>query len=241
VVQYQIHGMHCQACVGKITTVLRSFVADIEVTLSPPRATVAGGKAHDREALNQAVSTVGDYRLSSSHSNQDSVDHGIAVKMTDNGIKSWLKTYYPLFLIVGLISVVSVRGAADIHDWMIHFMAGFFIVFGFFKLLDIRGFRDAYAGYDLLAKKWNAYGLIYPFLELALGFAFLFRFEMKAALYATIIVMGFGSIGVIRAVTRKQAIRCACLGTVLNLPMSTITIIENLGMVLMSIAMLAAL
>ncbi len=50
--------------------------------------------------------------------------------------------------------------------------------------------------------------------------------------------MGFSSIGVIRAVLDNKKIRCACLGTVFNLPMSTITIIEDLAMVIMALIMI---
>ena len=51
----------------------------------------------------------------------------------------------------------------------------------------------------------------------------------------TILVMGISSIGVIRSVINKQKIQCACLGAVFNLPMSTVTIIEDLLMVSMAI------
>jgi hypothetical protein len=50
--------------------------------------------------------------------------------------------------------------------------------------------------------------------------------------------MGFSSIGVIKSVIDKKQIRCACLGAVFNLPMSTVTIIEDLLMVAMSTLML---
>jgi hypothetical protein len=43
---------------------------------------------------------------------------------------------------------------------------------------------------------------------------------------------------VILAVANKQKIRCACLGTGFNLPMTTVTIIEDLLMVAMSAYML---
>jgi copper chaperone CopZ len=230
---YHITGMHCGACVAKITEALSPVVDHVSVTLNPPRASVTGGQSNNLDVLNKAVSQAGNYHLDTQFEKASVVS-----SLPDVKTQGWLKTYYPLFLIVGLISVVSLKGAPSFDHWMMHFMAGFFIVFGFFKLLDIRGFRDAYAGYDLLAKKWHAYGFIYPFLELGLGFAFLFHFQLKAALWFSIILMGFGTIGVVRAVMRKQTIRCACLGTVLNLPMSTITIIENVGMVAMSAWML---
>ena len=108
-----------------------------------------------------------------------------------------LATYAPLLLIAAYLCVVSLAGARGFEAWMTHFMAGFFLVFSFFKLLDIRGFADAFAGYDLLAMRWRPYGCIYPFLELALGLAYLFAVAPVATNIATIAVMGFGSLGVI--------------------------------------------
>ncbi|CAM6000172.1 unnamed protein product [Sphagnum balticum] len=65
-------------------------------------------------------------------------------------------------------------------DWMRHFMAGFFLVFSFFKLLNLKTFADGYAKYDLLAMRWKPYGFIYPFCELALGRFFARRCPEKA-------------------------------------------------------------
>jgi copper chaperone CopZ len=202
---YQIEGMHCQSCIQKITDALQGFAESVQVTLNPPRAVLKNPNTESLDELNQAVAKVGSYRLTPQAE--------IISANSDEEKKSWLATYYPLFLIVGLISVVSLKGAGNAHEWMLHFMAGFFIVFSFFKLLDMRGFADAYSTYDLLAKRWHGYGFIYPFLEL----------------------------GVIQALTEKRKIRCACLGTVLNLPMSTITLVEDLGMVAMSVFMLMSL
>ncbi len=46
--------------------------------------------------------------------------------------------------------------------------------------------------------------------------------------------MSISIIGVLQAVLNKKKIQCACLGAVFNLPMSTITIIEDALMILMS-------
>jgi hypothetical protein len=45
-------------------------------------------------------------------------------------------------------------------------------------------------------------------------------------------------IGVLQSVLNKRKIKCACLGAVFNLPMSTVTIIEDLLMIGMSAAMI---
>jgi uncharacterized membrane protein HdeD (DUF308 family) len=148
---------------------------------------------------------------------------------------AWLATYKPLLLILAYIGVSSMliqipTGIVSANETMRYFMAGFFLVFSFFKLLDLQSFANAYADYDLLAQRWRTWGLIYPFVELALGLAYLVQWQPALTNLLTLIVMGFSAIGVLRAVLGQQEIRCACLGTVFQLPMSTVTIIEDLGM-----------
>ena len=119
------------------------------------------------------------------------------------------------------------------------FMAGFFLTFSFFKMLDLKGFADSYAMYDIVAKKIKAWGFIYPFIELALGFAYATNFQPFVTNIVTLIVMTVSIIGVLQSVLNKRKIRCACLGAVFNLPMSTVTIIEDALMIAMSAAALA--
>ncbi len=154
-----------------------------------------------------------------------------------------LRTYYPLVLIIAYITGVSFLTSTESgqivwHIWMSHFMAGFFLVFSAFKFLNLSGFAAAYARYDVLATRWHYYGYIYPFLELGLGIAYLAQTVNTIVLILTILLMGFSSIGVMQALMKKQVIDCACLGTILKLPMSAITLIEDISMVLMAIAML---
>jgi copper chaperone CopZ len=225
---YRIKGLHCGSCVKKVTAALEALGARACVTLDPPQAVIEGDVANDVDALNAALARTGAYRLISVPE--------VAPEATQ---KNWLGTYYPLLLIVSLIAIASFAGIESLHGWMLNFMAGFFIVFGGFKLLNLKGFRDAYAAYDLLAARWKNYGLIYPFLELALGFAFLFRFQLTAALWLSLLLTGFGGLGVWKALREKKSLRCACLGTALNLPMSTLTLVEDLGMAAMAVVMLA--
>ncbi|MEY4295422.1 MAG: hypothetical protein RLY82_1110 [Pseudomonadota bacterium] len=153
---------------------------------------------------------------------------------------SWLLTYKPLLILIGLILLTSVlvqvpRGYIHGAETMRYFMAGFFLSFAFFKLLDIPAFADAYAGYDLLATKWRGWGYVYPFVELGLGMAYLANWQPTLTNWVTFVVMGFSAIGVIQAVMNKRKIRCACLGAVFQLPMSTVTIVEDVGMVAMAV------
>ena len=120
-------------------------------------------------------------------------------------------------------------------------MGLFYIVFSFFKMLDLKGFPESFSMYDPLAKRLPIYGWIYPFIETGLGLMLLMRFEIKIALIITLIVLGITTIGVTKTLLDKKSIRCACLGTALKLPMTEATFIENIIMIAMAISMLTNL
>ena len=215
---YEIKGMHCHACIAKIKMALAPITTEIEITLNPPRAKLISPTSIPLKQLNETLMTAGDY-------------HFIPLTTeTSLPAQTELKRYYPLLLILLYILAVSLLSQHKMHS----FMAGFFLVFSGFKLLDLPGFANAYASYDLLAKRWHVYGFIYPFLELCLGFAYLTHWQPLITYSFTIMLMGFSSIGVISALAKKQKIQCACLGTVLNLPMTAITLLEDLVMLLMA-------
>ena len=88
--------------------------------------------------------------------------------------------------------------------------------------------------YDIIAKKIPIWAYIYPFIELGLGLSFLSNIYPLITNSITFIVMSISIIGVLQAVLNKKKIQCACLGAVFNLPMSTVTIIEDALMIVMS-------
>lgn len=157
--------------------------------------------------------------------------------------KSWLAIYKPVLLIFGYITGITLLSEGmqvefSLMRWMNHFMAGFFLIFSFFKLLNLKGFADSYAMYDIVAKQWSGWGYIYAFIELALGIAFLTSYSPILTNSITFVVMSVSIIGVLQSVFNKRKIKCACLGDIFNLPMSTITIIEDALMIGMSGIML---
>jgi len=92
--------------------------------------------------------------------------------------------------------------------------------------------------YDPLAKRIPVYGLIYPFIEAILAIMFLMRIQINVAIIATIIILGITTFGITKTLLDKKQIKCACLGTALNLPMTEATFIENTIMILMAVCML---
>ncbi|MDA9338211.1 heavy-metal-associated domain-containing protein [bacterium] len=230
---YTINGMTCEGCVAKVTYLLEqhSNISLAEIELKNNTATLTVEKEIAIDELRRLFEAHPKYTITFSNSNEDKQN------------KHVFTTYKPLLLIFLFIAattaIVSIdNGKIDVMLWMQYFMAGFFIVFSFFKFLNLTGFAESYAMYDILAKRVKVYGLVYPFIELILGVAYLTGFEPTITYIATICIMGFSSIGVIQSVLDKKKIRCACLGAVFNLPMSMVTIIENLIMVLMALIML---
>jgi cation transport ATPase len=238
---YALTGMNCQSCVNKTSAALRAVpgVTAASVTLSPPQAALEMSRHVPTETLDQAVRGAGDYRLS-----EASPDSATASSVsTANAEEAPKESLYPLFLIVGYIAgtvalIAYASGTRSPEALMGWFMAGFFLVFSFFKLLDLRGFADAYQSYDIVARAAPAWAWIYPFVELALGIAYLIGFAPLATNVVTLVVMLVGAVGVLKALLDRRAIRCACLGTALNLPMTKVTLVEDLGMAAMAAGML---
>ena len=160
--------------------------------------------------------------------------------------QSFVATYRPLLLVlsylIGLVAIVEMTAGG--FEWMramANFMGGFFVAFSFFKLLNLRGFVDAYQTYDVLARPMRAYGYVYPFIELGLGIAYLVRIAPVITNAVTLVVMVVSIIGVTQALLQKRLIQCACLGTVFNLPMTKVTFLEDALMAGMAVVMLVGL
>ena len=214
-----VTGMTCGSCVAKIEHALdgSSGVEHVHVDLQQGTVMVSGGAALSREALESAIRSAG-----------FGVEGSPAVQAS---------SFTPLLVAVSLIGLGSLAsGGAD--GFMAKFMGGFFLVFGGLKLLDLGGFAAAYAKYDLLAARLPAYGWVYPIVEVALGLAYLATPEWMGLHAITFLLMTFSALGVIRALRRGEQLTCACMGTAFNLPMTTVTIVEDLGMAAMAGAML---
>lgn len=234
---YNISGMTCGSCVARVKSELLKLgdIESAEVQLASPQAVITMGKHIGTGVLQEAVHKAGKYTITEA----DGGMKHVAASEDEAGENS----YYPIFLIFGYITGITLliqaaAGSFQWMQWMSHFMAGFFLVFSFFKLMSLRGFAEGYGSYDVVAKKLPVWGYIYPFVELALGIAFLTGFQPLLTNWITLVVMGISSIGVIQSLLNKSPFQCACLGTVIKLPLSKVTLFEDLLMVGMSIVMI---
>ena len=152
------------------------------------------------------------------------------------------RSYLPLIVIIALILLASAAIAwrqGDLGANLItNFMAGFFLVFGAFKLLDLAGFAAGYSTYDLLARKVFAYGYAYPFIELFFGFAMILMPHAPWLLWAEVVIMLFSGLGVALKLAKRERFQCVCLGTFLKVPLTKVTLIEDFGMAALALSVL---
>jgi copper chaperone CopZ len=239
---YNVSGMTCSGCQAKVQSVLSNVkgVKNVKIDLSKGEAMIDMDKHVPTSELQSALKNYPKYQLT------ENGHQSHTVASDGEETKSWIETYRPILLVFAYISgatilIEVVNGTFIWTRWLDHFMAGFFLVFSFFKLLNLQGFADSYATYDIIARKWKGWGYVYAFIELGLGIAYLTAFNPLLTNAATFVVMSISIIGVLQTVMNKRKIRCACLGAVFNLPMSTITILEDGLMIAMSLIMIAAI
>ncbi len=233
---YNVTGMTCNGCKASVEKSLSElkYVESVEVDLNSSTATIKMNKHIGVDTLQNALSDK--YTIS-----EQEVKNVFSSTQTVKEEKSELKQLFPLFLILGYILIASTLlniKPWNINGFMLDFMGLFYIVFSFFKLLDLKGFPESFRMYDPLAKAIPAYGWIYPFIEVVLGLMFLMRFQTDIALIVTLVVLGITTIGVTKTLLDKKSIQCACLGTALKLPMTKATFIENAIMIVMAIFMI---
>ncbi len=229
---YKVTGMTCGSCEAKVKSSLLMLpnITEVEVSKEKQSATITMDKHIALSTFQNALDKK--YSITAMEHNE-----------TAEQAKSWLATYKPILLIFGYITTITIIAAThqNTFHWMQAmniFMAGFFLTFSFFKMLDINGFAESYSMYDIVAKKVKAWGYVYAFVELGLGIAYATNFQPLVTNIVTLVVMSISIIGVLQSVFNKRKIQCACLGAVFNLPMSTVTIIEDALMIIMSAIMI---
>jgi cation transport ATPase len=188
---YKISGMTCGSCKASVEKSLNDLdeVTNVVVNLENEEAIVTMNSPIEVEIFQKALSSK--YRISiKEHKNVFASTENSNFDIEEE--KSKFQQLKPLLLIIFYIAVASVLLHYKNWSWsefMLDFMGLFYIVFSFFKMLDLKGFPESFKMYDPLAKRIPIYGWIYPFIETALGLLLLMRFEVNKEVIFTIIVL----------------------------------------------------
>ena len=235
--KFLISGMTCLKCKASIENALQSLeaITELKVDFKKQELVIISNEGLALSTVQKLIPKK--YTISEMDFNEKLIDKEFEGKSKIQQLK-------PLLLIIFYITSASLLLNFKNWNWnefMLDFMGLFFIVFSFFKMLDLNGFLQSFKMYDPLAKRVSFYGRIYPFIEILLGLMFLMRYEINIALITTLVLLVITTIGVSKVLLQKQSIQCACLGTVLKLPMTEATFIENSIMIVMSILMLSGI
>ncbi len=233
---YHISGMTCNGCKAEVEQLLSELqkVYSVIVDLEGQKVTLTMDSHLEVSEFQDVLPTK--YQIAELQSN------GILTSGKEE--QSKLKQLFPLILILSYITITAFLlnyKSWNISEFMFDFMGLFYIVFSFFKFLNIKGFVQNFSMYDPLAKSTKIYAFLYPFVELILGLLLLNRIGILTALIITLFILGVTTIGVTKVLMDKRAIQCACLGSVLKMPMTTATLIENSIMLIMAFFMLTKL
>lgn len=228
---YKIVGMTCNNCKATVEKKISEVpnILGIDINLDKGEAKIMMNKHVSTQELQAVLPD----KFSITEKKIEPESQGNTLVQEE---KSKLEQLKPLFLILFYISVTSVlmhNNNWDMGGMMVDFMGLFYIVFSFFKMLDLKGFANSFGMYDPLAKHIPFYAKIYPFIEVVLGLMFLMRFQVTIAIIISIVVLSITTIGVTKTLIDKKNIRCACLGTALKLPMTEATFLENAIMLIM--------
>lgn len=196
----KVHGMHCMSCVSKIEKAfyVKGGFTRVEANYESGTLILDAPILPNEDMISKVLSSAGEYNLVSGNESA-----------TEPKKVSFWVTYKPLLLIAFFLILVSSIAAMagngwDNRVWMHVFMGGFFLVFSFFKLLDVKGFASAFQSYDLVAGIWPRYGRLYPYLELLLGVAYLLFLDAVAVNTLTIVLMGVGGLGVANSLRKNS-------------------------------------
>lgn len=232
--KFAINGIACASCIQKISALLSTKINATSINFSANNTVIEFSTTTtiDIKQINQLLKKIGNYSVGS-------INTTVSSKNLEDNLS--YKPIYMIFTYLILVNLVISLRSMELINFMPNFMASFFLVFSFFKLLDIKGFADGYSSYDIIAKRFYFYGYIYPFIEFSFGFGYLIIPHNLYFNSAVFLLMLISSIGVIKAKLSKQQFYCACVGTFLNVPLGSIAIIEDLLMTVMSLGMILKL
>jgi len=226
--------MTCEGCVATIKTKLEleASISEAVVELADGKLEIFSEKNYEVSELNEILSPVGSYKVSNSDKNET------------NNIIDYFSTYKPIFITLSLVLLLSIITYSSpgntVDDLLRFFMGYFFIIFSFFKLQNINEFAITFANYDPITKRLSKFGFIYPFIELFLGVLFITGNLLLFSNIFTLVILTPQSYGIYKKLKSKETINCACLGSSFNVPLSNLTVIENLTMCIMAIYFITA-
>ncbi len=225
---YTVTGMTCQKCVTAVRKRIKSIpeITDVVVVLDSGRATVTGKNLSTERIA--------------------AVLKGTSYKVFDlspkNTFFSYLNFYKPLIVMSSIVLVFALAHVAfygwSEHTFMQYLMAGYFIFFGALKIVGWSGFVESYRQYDDVAKRSLLYARLYPLIEVGIGMSYYIGvLWMPFDIFVGVLMLQ-KAISTWRTVRKGAVVQCACLGSFFSIPVTRVTVFEDLLMSAMAFYMI---
>jgi len=153
-------------------------------------------------------------------------------------------TYRPvavLFALTALLAAAASYAVGGPEAWArgVQWFVGFSMVaLALLKLQDVDRFATMFLNYDLLARRWVPYGHVYPYAEAGAGLLMVAGAATWLSVPVALFIGGIGAVSVVKAVyLDRRELKCACVGGANNVPLSFVSLVENLMMVAMAVWM----
>lgn len=164
--------------------------------------------------------------------------HGNDLQIPKTPWTDWLPLIVVFAFIAGSTAVVSNLVGWSLYNVLSVSMGFIFIYFALFKLINLPGFAMGYQEYDLIAKRSKSWAYAYPFIEVLLGALYLGLVDNVWLHLFTIVLTVVNCLGIAIKLAKREVFQCACLGTVLKVPLTKVSLVENAAMGLMAGVML---
>jgi copper chaperone CopZ len=249
----EVRGMTCKSCEQRVREALSAVqgVQSVEVFLDTGKVLVWVSPGTPADVISHTISDVGYTVAGSSAFSSPSAPPPAEVPMhpasapQEDGTR--LRGYLPLLVVFAQIVALAAWGAHWMSTeaetpWMDAFMrftmVGYFLFFGLFKVMNLRGFVALFRRYDVVARRAPVYAWSFPFLEWAAGWSYLVVPDLGLWNGLIALWLMVSIVGPLQVIFRKDFIRCACLGDALSQPVGWVTVAENGIMLLMALFMM---
>lgn len=150
-------------------------------------------------------------------------------------MKISIKSYLPIIYIY-LSSILSVFFLnwffmLTFREIILYFLGIFILIFSFLKIINIKGFVQNLIEYDFISRRFKIYAYLFPFFELFFGILFLLKIEILYLEVLCLVFFTLNLVSVINALRKKKQFVCACLGGLFEIPLSYVSLIENVTMI----------
>ena len=154
----------------------------------------------------------------------------------NNLLREKLVTYLPVFYVYIFSLLISLNIVffydLNLRSAVLYFLGFFSLIFGSLKLFNLKSYINSLLEYDFVAQRFVLYGYLFPFFEILFGVLFILQIEILWLEYLCLSLFLLNTVVIANALEKRRNFTCACMGGLFNLPLSTVSLVESLTMVI---------